>query len=353
MRKILYQKPKGDHKKQEVTGMSRGNEKGVQEVLAQMELNREAISGKTHYGVKIYAHVLRQYYKDEVVLVLRGRHCLPAKNPFNGDKQTLHVGIVDGEARHHDTEVADCKGDAYDFAQLHYQLEGAELLTKLNEELGLRIGRGFGNCDSAQQVGRNEVKKITQITQFTQEGKSGEIQVPEFSFFKKPVRNTVPSGGVSLVEVYEKIKGISYQKCTNALRMIQDEKEARAYKAKQFDYVTFSGTFVKRENSALVQHSGLFAVDFDHLEDVEGLKQRLLADPYFETELLFVSPSGHGLKWVIPIDITKATHQQYAVGISNYLLHTYGQKMDASGKDVARACFLPCDPHVYIHPKYT
>lgn len=102
----------------------------------------------------------------------------------------------------------------------------------------------------------------------------------------------------------------------------------------------------------ILQHSCLLTIDFDHIVDVKRLKGKLLNDEYFETELLFVSPSGNGLKWIIPIDICKHNHQYYFKAVANYLRQTYEVKIDRSGKDLSRACFLPYDPEVYIHPKY-
>jgi hypothetical protein len=93
-------------------------------------------------------------------------------------------------------------------------------------------------------------------------------------------------------------------------------------------------------------------IDLDELSNVEEIKQLLLNDEYFETELLFTSPSGDGLKWIVSIDLMKATHLEYFNGISNYLLTTYKLKVDASGKDVSRACFVPHDRNCYINPKY-
>ncbi len=78
----------------------------------------------------------------------------------------------------------------------------------------------------------------------------------------------------------------------------------------------------------------------------------MLNDEYFETELLFVSPSGDGLKWIISIDITEATHQNFFQAIANYIKEVYQLEVDKSGKDISRACFLPHDPEVYINPKY-
>ena len=94
------------------------------------------------------------------------------------------------------------------------------------------------------------------------------------------------------------------------------------------------------------------AIDFDHIPDLSDLKNNLLQDEYFETEILFYSPSGDGLKWIIPIDLAKASHQDYFKAVAAYILQSYLVKVDQSGKDISRACFLPYDPDVYINPKY-
>jgi len=105
-----------------------------------MEVNREAILDRTHYGLNIYSHVLRKYYPGETVLSLAGRGCDPAKNPFNDSKTTLWIRIIDGCACHIDTERAIENGDAFDFAALHFKVKGQELYEILNKELHLRIG---------------------------------------------------------------------------------------------------------------------------------------------------------------------------------------------------------------------
>ena len=55
--------------------------------------SKEAILSKTHYGIGIYAHILRLYYPDQTVLSLSGRTCKPTENPFNENKLTLNVFI--------------------------------------------------------------------------------------------------------------------------------------------------------------------------------------------------------------------------------------------------------------------
>jgi hypothetical protein len=305
-----------------------------------MELSREVILGKTNYGLNIYAHVLRQYYAGETVLSLRGRDCQPAANPFNNNRPTLQISIVNNGAIHRDEETDECKGDAFDFAAAHYGVTGEALYKKLNEEMHLNIGK------ASYPVERKEEREQPI------EKPPLKIALPVFSYYRAPVKNVVPCRLVNLVEVYRIIRSQKLAPQTAALRLIADKKQAREYKAAHFDYVTFSGVFSKRSDKHLQKHSGLLTIDIDHIGSPAGWIDRLLKDAYFETELLFVSPSGDGLKWIIPIDLTQATHLDYFKSISNYMLCTYGLQIDSSGSECSRACFLPHDPGCYINSKY-
>jgi len=305
-----------------------------------MQINRAAILDKTHYGLNIYAFVLRQYYPGETVLSLAGRDCKPAQNPFNDNNKTLIVKVVNGCAVHSDSENAIPPGDVFDFAEMHIGLKGQNLLNKLNELMHLGIDREkwFYNSEPVRPA-----KLIQNI---------GKPTSPRFSLFAKPVTNVQPKGIYSLVEVYNLIKGDGFSQQTARLRVLDDPAAARKYKAANFDYVTFSGTFSRRYDAGLIKHSGLMTIDFDHIENLDALRHKLLNDRYFFTELLFVSPSGDGLKWVIPADLSKICHKEYFIAVANYIRQAYGLEIDPSGKDVSRACFLPHDPQVFINPKY-
>lgn len=304
-------------------------------------IKEQDILDKTHYGLNIYSHILRVYYPDEIVLRLSGKECSPAKNPFNENKLTLKLINVDWVFMYNDLELPDFKGNPFDFAELHYKLSDSKLLEKLNKELNLRIGEKhhfYSNRTFPVQAPKEAVKPT--------------VHIPKFSYFKAPVSNIYPKNTLSLVEAYELIKSNKNSLITEQLRAIQAKDEARKFKALKLDYATFSGTFEKRNDKALLNHSGLLTIDFDHIADLQQLKYQLLNDEYFETELLFVSPSGDGLKWIIPIDITEATHQNFFNAIANYIKEVYQLEVDKSGKDVSRACFLPFDPEVFINPKY-
>ena len=336
-------------------------------------VSKEAILSKTHYGIGIYVHVLRSYYPEQTVLSLSGRTCLPTKNPFNADKPTLNIFIykesilenaLDREfARHDDSENAIPAGDPFDFAELHYKQSGDELLQIINKEMNLQIGEKFNFH------GNN--KKNVSVTQ-PQQPKSlhfGEVGVDLFCFFKAPVRNTIPHKSICLLDAYNYIVGDYAKQRTEKLRSIEDLKQARQFKASTFDYCTFSGMFQTRNDKALISHSGLLCIDFDHLSktplasgrevggEVDLLRNQLLQDEYFETQLLFVSPSGDGIKWIIstspPVgDLGGFSHSNYFAAVANYILQTYGVEVDKSGRDISRACFLPYDPIAYINPLY-
>lgn len=139
---------------------------------------------------------------------------------------------------------------------------------------------------------------------------------------------------------------------TESLRSMLSSPESKRYKATHFDYCTFSGLFRKRNEKELIMHSGLMCLDFDHVENIVELKQQLLNHEYFDTELLFVSPSGSGLKWIIPVDLKGWEHSRYFKAVANCIKATGLPSVDMSGSDVARSCFLPYDPQAYINSKY-
>ena len=319
------------------------------------KIGKQSVLDKTHYGLDIYAHILRVYYPGQTVLSLSGRTCLPTKNPFNADKPTLNIFIykdnvlgnaLDKEfAQHEDSENAIPAGDPFDFAELHYKQSGDALLQTINKEMNLNIGEKFnfhGNNKKSVSVPEPQQSKSLPF---------GEVGGAFFSFFKAPVRNTIPHKSICLLDAYNYIVGDYAKQRTEKLRGIKDQKQARQFKASTFDYCTFSGMFQTRNDKALISHSGLLCIDFDHLQSVDLLRNQLLQDEYFDTQMLFVSPSGDGLKWLISIDTKQTTHSNYFAAVANYILQTYGIEVDKSGRDISRACFLPHDPQAYINPR--
>ena len=183
----------------------------------------------------------------------------------------------------------------------------------------------------------------------------------EFSYFRAPITNTAPHSVFSLMDAFLYITGGIARETTAHLRTLSGKAHS-IFKQNAFDYCTFSGLFSSRRNGDLRCHSGLVCFDFDHLPDVETTFRQLLDDKYFPTLLLFRSPSGDGLKWVVsmerqflcreklfPLENQADYHPLFFKSVSYYLMNEYGLVTDKSGKDVARACFLPYDPEAFVN----
>ena len=186
-------------------------------------------------------------------------------------------------------------------------------------------------------------------------------KIPCFSIFRRPITNKYPYQVVNLIDVYNYIISDYAKDRTREYRAIKDERYRRQYKSDKFDYCTFSGIFRVRVDKAIIQHSGLLCLDFDHLKDVEGTFEALKEDHYFDTLLLFRSPSGDGLKWVISFNDSfyrygndGESYGEYQVrffaSLYNYIFNHYGVEVDRSCRNLSRACFLPHDPAAYLNP---
>lgn len=186
-----------------------------------------------------------------------------------------------------------------------------------------------------------------------------------FSFYRAPISNTVPHRTVGIEQIYNAIRGEYYRESTEQLRALcrrveegsATRRDVQRFKARHFDYATFSGEFTRRGEEGLLRHSGLICFDFDHIGGwkggegiggVYGLRYVLSRDPSLDTVLLFRSPGGDGLKWVVAVDLARATHAEWFDALSCYVARNYGVETDPSGRDVARSCYLPWDPEALM-----
>lgn len=171
------------------------------------------------------------------------------------------------------------------------------------------------------------------------------------SFLRHPISNRYPAKSVSLFEVYQLVHGPYYEHETMELRAIAAEVAQRQYKQQRLDFILPGGQFNYANDASLIKASRLLCIDLDDIDDVEALKQKLLADRLFETMMAFRSPRGNGLKWFIEIDLTKCDYRQWFTAVRNYLMMTYGltsEQVDSTSINISRACWLCHDPEVYI-----
>ena len=298
-----------------------------------MVVSKENILRKTQYGFKIYAFIIRDFYEDEKFLIAQHfKH--PLKNPFNEGRKTLNVYLENGIAKHQDLEIVSFKGDVFDFANHYYKMATNENLYNLINQI-MHLGLKSPVEDALSWLDEED-----------------DSWVPEVSYFEAPISNVNPSKTLSLAEVHSRITGNDYKAITERLRAVTDPKERSTLKSKIFPYVTFSGVFKRRSDLSLIRSSFLMTFDFDHLEHVEQVREQLLSDDTFDTELLFTSPSGNGVKWIIRWDPSEGSYSDYFKGVSNYLKQRYDLVSDKSGKDVSRACFTAFDSSCYLNPRH-
>ena len=158
-----------------------------------------------------------------------------------------------------------------------------------------------------------------------------------FSWYAAPVSNTVPLKNVTLAEVYELVVTDFLQTHTENVR------SGKASKTKVLPSVTCSGIFKRRSLNGLITYNPCICIDLDHCDI--GMKTILARDPVLKPALIFLSPSGTGLKLFVQISRGKEEdHLAHWNAIANYLLTTYSLVADPACKDKSRCCFLAWDP---------
>ncbi|GGH28410.1 DUF927 domain-containing protein [Sphingobacterium alkalisoli] len=181
----------------------------------------------------------------------------------------------------------------------------------------------------------------------------------KFSFYKGPIRNVKPEAtALTLGQAVDLIRSDKYKDHIEKLRTT-DNKDIRKTLKNVLDFFTFSGVFTKRIADGLKKHSGLIVLDFDDLsaDDVARLKTDFSSLDFVAA--VFVSPSGNGLKVVVRISGEKAfptvaAYQLQAFRqLAQFFDDNFDIKIDESGKDVPRVCFVSWDPTAFYNDKAT
>ena len=178
------------------------------------------------------------------------------------------------------------------------------------------------------------------------------------SYFTKPVNTKseeqTPEKYLTMFEVYSLIIGEGQDnnlaELTRQLRSIPIEnKDERMKHKKKHPHIVFGGVFSHRSIDKLIKPSNLVCLDFDHIGDssqVEEMKERISGDTELNPVLLFTSPSGDGLKVVVPIKQEIRGDEDFKIAyksLTHYCEHTYQLTPDKSCKDISRSCFLCYD----------
>lgn len=179
----------------------------------------------------------------------------------------------------------------------------------------------------------------------------------KFSYYNPPITNKKPNKEVTLREVFSLVSGGSFKSQTQTLRRYLEEGKEEEYKESKktlLPTVTFGGVFSPegRSTANILSPTGYITLDFDHLEEqgqtIEEIKSILRQDTEIGLRLLFVSPSGDGIKAVCKSLKRVNNGEEYKEvynSLKYYLESKYkGLKLDKSGSNIDRTCLLCYDP---------
>jgi hypothetical protein len=124
-------------------------------------------------------------------------------------------------------------------------------------------------------------------------------------------------------------------------------KQKSYQKLLHFPAITFSGTFTGTGKAEDISElSGLIVLDFDHIDKLEEVRENLEND--LHTHILFISPSGDGLKVIVRHNMRDASKWQYLYQeFEEYYFQKYNLSTDKSGKDISRMCYIPFIEKLY------
>jgi len=168
-----------------------------------------------------------------------------------------------------------------------------------------------------------------------------EVQERKISYFRN-CRNKKPLT-VNINAALEWIKTGSSKDIIEKVRQANDQPTKDLFK-RNLPAVTFGGLFEDR--SALIEASGLACLDFDKLDDLNEISERLKESEYIYS--FWVSPSGNGLKALVKIPVVKdkEEYQEYYRAI---LRHFKDLQPDKATKDINRLCFESYDPYLHVN----
>ena len=147
-------------------------------------------------------------------------------------------------------------------------------------------------------------------------------------------------------KILERIKDGSSKEIVKKIRTEKGKAERNEIK-KQLPAVCFSGTFNKRSDSSLIEHSGLICLDFDGYEKTKELlhdKENLSKNKYVFA--VFISPSGNGLKVLVKIPADPDNHVNYFNSLEKYFNSPY---FDKTSKNLSRVCYESYDPLIHVN----
>ena len=157
------------------------------------------------------------------------------------------------------------------------------------------------------------------------------------------------SKDVDILDVVKMIKAGALDSEIEKLRLLPYVEYKK--RKKSLPSVTWSGKFEgSHKAQSLVLHSGYICIDIDNVKNVKEVTNTINESK--NTFFTFVSPSGQGIKSVIPVSPLPETPEEHREAY-NRIREKYEDliklEIDRSGSDVSRLCFLSSDENSFLN----
>lgn len=162
----------------------------------------------------------------------------------------------------------------------------------------------------------------------------------------RSIRDTDTPFYINVSAALDRIRKGTSKDVVKLVRSEKNKTERNEIK-KQLPAICFSGTFKKRADDFLIEHSGIICLDFDGYlkqSDLLGDKEVLSKDKYVYS--VFVSPSGNGLKVLVKIPQDPDNHVSYFNALKKHFNST---KFDVTSKNISRVCYESYDPLIFVN----
>lgn len=165
------------------------------------------------------------------------------------------------------------------------------------------------------------------------------------SYFLNGIYDVTPHSHIEIGEAVQWIKDGKFKARIEDFHLHGKKEDDKI----KLPYFTFAGTFSRRSNDQLLEHSGYIALDFDDvvvsLHESGYTKKEIIKLPFVYA--VFLSPSYTGLKVVVRINPQK--HHASFKALKQLFFDHLKLTVDDKAKDVARACFVSYDPDCFIN----
>ena len=159
-------------------------------------------------------------------------------------------------------------------------------------------------------------------------------------------------GQIVFDEIFKRVRDGYYAHKIIPLRNMLDAGNKKGYdegKCK-LNAITPCASFDgRRKMEHMIGYNSVIVGDVDHISDDDMPRVWKIVIECDYTLACFLSPSGHGLKFFVTVSTGVEDHLNAFNSVVEFYEVITGVKIDRSGKDVTRLCFVSYDPNLYYN----